>query len=52
MGNYWYSSEIKEKPLQSYTINSYGDANNLIIDRIEKDNNGDLVIYYKSPENL
>jgi len=47
MGSYFSSYETIEKPLQSYTINSYGDANNLIIDYIEKDNNGDLVIYYK-----
>ena len=47
MGSYFSSYEPIEKPLQSYTINSYGDANNLIIDYIEKDNNGDLVIYYK-----
>jgi len=52
MGNYWYSTEeIQEKPLQTYCINSYSDCN-LIIDYIERNNEGDIVIYYTSPENL
>jgi len=51
MGNYWYSTETEEKPLQTYCINSYSDCN-LIIDYIERNNEGDLVIYYKSPEDI
>jgi hypothetical protein len=49
MGSYFSSYE--EPVIGSYTINSYSDCN-LIIDRIERNNNGDIVIFYKSPENL
>ena len=49
MGNYWYSTDIEEKPLQSYSINSYANdnSNNLVIDYIKKNDEGELVIYYK-----
>ena len=48
MGNYLYSKEIQEQSLQSYCVNSFAnDNNNLIIDYIEKNDQGDLVIYYK-----
>jgi|DEB0MinimDraft_6_1074348.scaffolds.fasta_scaffold238850_2 hypothetical protein len=49
MGSYFSSYE--EPAVASYTINSYSDSN-LIIDRIERNNDGDIVIFYKSPENL
>ena len=50
MGNYWYSTETEEKPLQTYCINSYSDCN-LIIDYIERNEDNELVIYYKVIEN-
>ena len=52
MGN-WYSTEvIEEKPLQSYCVNSYAnDNNNLVIDYIKRNEDNELVIYYKVIEN-
>jgi len=54
MGNYWYSTEvIEEKPLQSYCVNSYANdnSNNLVIDYIKRNEDNELVIYYKVIEN-
>ena len=47
MGNYIFSS-YEETPVKSYCINSYADCN-LEIERIEKNNDGDIIIFYKSP---
>ena len=44
MGSYFSSYDT---PLKSYTINSYGDACNLIIDYIEEGSDGDIIIHYK-----
>ena len=49
MGSYFSSYE--EPAIGSYTINSYSDSN-LIIDRIERNNTGDIIIFYKLPEYL
>jgi len=54
MGNYWYSTEvIEEKALQSYCVNSYANdnSNNLVIDYIKRNEDNELVIYYKVIEN-
>jgi len=52
MGNYWYSTEIQEQPLQSYCVNSYANDNsNLVIDYIKRNEEDELVIYYKVIEN-
>ena len=48
MGNYLFSN-IEEPAVGSYTINSYGDCN-LIIDYIERNNNEDIIIHYKTIE--
>jgi len=45
MGSYFSSYE--EPPVKSYTINSFADSNNLIIDHIERNNDGDIIIFYK-----
>ena len=46
MGNYLFNS-YEQAPVKSYTINSYADSNNLIIDHIEKNSDGDIIIFYK-----
>jgi len=46
MGSYFSSEPPIEQALKSYCINSYGDYN-LTIERIEKNNDGDIVIHYK-----
>ena len=53
MGNYWYSTEIQEQPLQTYCVNSYANdhSNNLVIDYIKRNEDNELVIYYKVIEN-
>ena len=45
MGNYLFSN-IEEPAVGSYCINSYSDCN-LIIERIEKNNDDEIIIHYK-----
>lgn len=48
MGSY-FSSYEEPSAVKSYCINSYADCN-LAIERIEKDSDGDIIIFYKQIE--